>query len=290
MAVHFAKYLKAAFLNRWHLLITGGLMGFALLSGAPDVLVPLVLAGEAGYLGLLASRPKFQAYVDAREASASRQQRSQTTEQSLRRIMQSLPPKLLYRFQTLRSQCVELRQIAMAIKDPGQMGSPALLEQSQLSGLDRLLWTHLRMLFTLYSLERFLQRTSPDQIQQDIIRLEKRLENVSGLADEVQRAKFSRTIEDNLQTCRDRLANYEKANANYELMKLELDRLENKIRSLSELAVNRQEPDFISSQVDQVTSSMIQTEKTMNELQFATGLPVSDEAVPNLVRAEVQTQ
>src|SRR5690606_13912950 len=99
-------------------------------------------------------------------------------------------------------------------------------------------------------LERFLQKTSVDEIQKDIANSEDRLERAARIPDETQRAKFARTIEDNLQTCRDRLANYEKARTNYELIRLETDRLENKIRSLSELAVNRQEPDFITTQVD----------------------------------------
>ena len=63
----------------------------------------------------------------------------------------------------------------------------------------------------------------------------------------------------------------------------EIERLENKIRTLAELAVNRQEPDFISGQVDQVAGSMLETEKTMNELQFATGLAPLDEEIPELV-------
>ena len=63
----------------------------------------------------------------------------------------------------------------------------------------------------------------------------------------------------------------------------EIDRLENKIRSLSELAVNRQEPEFISQQVDHVASSMLETERTMNDLQFATGLESVDEQTPELL-------
>ena len=63
---------------------------------------------------------------------------------------------------------------------------------------------------------------------------------------------------------------------------MEIDRLENKIRSLSEMAVNRQEPEFISSEVNHVASSMIDTEKTMNELQFATGLNPVDNEPPEL--------
>ena len=74
---------------------------------------------------------------------------------------------------------------------------------------------------------------------------------------------------------------------NYELVKLELDRLENKIRSLSEMAVNRQEPDFISGQVDQVASSMVETERTMNDLQFATGLETLQDEPPEMLRAKV---
>ena len=69
-------------------------------------------------------------------------------------------------------------------------------------------------------------------------------------------------------------------------MQLEIDRLENKIRSLSELAVNRQEPDFIAGQVDQVASSMLQSERTMNELAFATGLHAADDSVPELLRRQ----
>ena len=40
----------------------------------------------------------------------------------------------------------------------------------------------------------------------------------------------------------------------------------------------------VSSQVDQVAGSMLETEKTMNDLQFATGLAPIDEEVPELVQ------
>jgi len=50
--------------------------------------------------------------------------------------------------------------------------------------------------------------------------------------------------------------------------------------------VNRQEPEYISSEVDHVASSMLDTEKTMNELQFATGLTPIDNEPPELLRAK----
>jgi ElaB/YqjD/DUF883 family membrane-anchored ribosome-binding protein len=135
-----------------------------------------------------------------------------------------------------------------------------------------------------------LQKTKQDQIQGDIKNLEDRLQ---GLADDPanpQLQKVRKALEDNLETSRARLANFQKARDNYELVKLEIDRLENKIRSLSELAVNRQEPDFISGQVDQVAGSMVETERTMSELQFVTGLQTGDEAVPEMLRRQTLTQ
>jgi hypothetical protein len=284
--LRFTKYAKVAFLYRWNLLVFAAAMGFSLLSGQGDVFVPLALAGEIAYLGLLASHPKFQLAVDAQESQAIRAQGTANTDEVVRSILGSLPPKSIERFQSLRSQCRELRQIAMEIKDPTRAGSSFGLEESQLAGLDRLLWIFLRLLFTQWALERFLQKTSETQIQKDIESVDGRIKQVSKIGDEVQRQRVTRTLEDNLQTCRDRLANYQKAESNYELVQLEIERLENKIRSLSELAVNRQEPDFVSNQVDQVAASMLQTERTMNELQFATGLAAVDEQIPALLRQE----
>jgi predicted nucleic acid-binding Zn-ribbon protein len=142
------------------------------------------------------------------------------------------------------------------------------------------------LLFTQYALSRFLNQTSEEQIRADIKRLETRLAQTAAQPAGDQDQRVRKALEDNLQTVRDRLTNLMKARDNLELVKLEIDRLENKIQSLSELAVNRQEPNFISGQVDQVASSMLETEKTMNDLQFVTGLDTVDEA-PELLRGDV---
>ena len=280
----FAKYFKAAFLYHWNLLAFLGGLGFAVLS-APTVVGPLVLAGELIYLTLLGTHSKFQKYVEAQEAKANREKKSISGEEVLQRVMGALPAKAVQRFEALRSRCLELRQIALGLKDPGQADAPLPLEELQLAGLDRLLWTFLRLLFTQHMLERFFQRTNGTQIKRDMETLEQRLKTLADAPDDPQKQKLRKALEDNLETCRARLTNLQKARDNSELVQLEIDRLENKICSLSELAVNRQEPDFIVSQVDQVASSMVQTERTMNELQFATGLDV-DEEVPQLVQRQ----
>jgi hypothetical protein len=281
--VRIANYVKTAFLNQWNLLAVAAGAVFGIISGAPDIVLPLVSAGELAYLGLLSTHPKFQKYVDAQAAKASRTTESAATQRTLERITQSLPRSSLERFESLRSRCLELQQIATALKHPGKQPTELLFEDFQNEGLDRLLWIHLRLLYTEYALERFLRKTSEKEILEEIAGVEERLGRVSTDAATPQQTRIRKALEDNLQTLRDRLANLQKARDNCELVQLELERLENKIRSLSELAVNRQEPDYISGQVDQVASSMLDTEKTMNELQFATGLEAAEDP-PDLLR------
>ena len=287
--MQFGKYFKAAFNNRWNLLLFLGGMGFALVSGSADVLAPIILAAEVGYLGLLGSHPKFQKYVDANLHQKDRESRNETNEQVLGHILRSLPESARQRYHELRTRCLELRQIAADLKQPSAIDAAAPLDSFQTAGLDRLLWIYLRLLFTQHALGRFLQQTRVDRIQADTQRTEERLKGVDAADTSPHAQKIRRTLQDNLQTSQARLANYEKAQANYQFVELEIDRLENKIKSLAEIAVNRQEPEFISSQVDQVATSMLETEKTMNELDFATGIGPIDDEVPELLKQPVQT-
>jgi hypothetical protein len=282
--VHFGKYLKTAFLNHWNLLAFVGSAAFALLTGHADVVLPIVLAGEIAYVGLLGSHPKFQSYVDAQEAKTQRAETTVASQQTMQYILSALPPEALQRFQSLRAQCVELRQIAVDLKRPGMGAVDVPLDQLQLNGLDRLLWIHLRLLYTRYALAKFLQKTSADQIQKSIQALEKQIDQLPADDKEPRRGRVRAALRDNLETSRSRLTNLTKAQENCQFIGLEIDRLENKIRSLSEMAINRQEPEFISSEVDHVATSMVDTERTMNELQFATGLSAVDTEPPPLLR------
>ena len=282
--MNFGKSIKAAFLYHWNLLAFLGGMSFGALTGHPDVFCTLVIAAEVAYLGMLGTHPRFRKYIDALEAQEERRQGTASAEQNARRILHALPSKLVKRFEDLRSRCLELRQIALDLREPQHLGSSPPLEELQLAGLDRLLWIYLRLLFTQHMLDRFFQKANEAQLLDDIQRLEQRLQRTTEGADALQKQKVRKSLEDNLETCRARLENFQKARDNDELVQVEIERLENKIRSLSEQAINRQEPDFISGQVDQVVGSMVQTERTMDELRFATGLDVIDEEVPTILR------
>jgi hypothetical protein len=282
------KYVKAAFLAPWNLLAVGGGLAAAALSFDANlgaVIASLVMAGEVAYLGFLGTHPKFQKYVEAQEAKGKRTEASHGAEQALKQILSELPAPVVQRFEGLRGRCLELRQIAVKLRDPSLAHSPLPLDELHLEGLDRLLWIYLRLLFTQHSLERFLQRTNEKEVRQYIQSQEARLKALPA-DDDAQRQRMRKSLEDNLETSRARLLNFQKARDHMDLVRLEIERLETKIYSISELAVNRQEPNFISEQVDQVTTSMAQTERTMNDLQFATGLAAPEEEVPELMRRQ----
>jgi hypothetical protein len=293
--VGFGKYLKRAFLNHWNLLAFLGGLGFALLSGHPDVYIPLVVAGEAAFVGVVGTHPKFQRYVDVQEHKQLREKGSAAVGEAFDRIIQALPPRQHRRFQALRERCGSLRQIAQQMRASEELAGGIEahpLDDLQLSGLDRLLWIYLRLLYTQTMLERFFERTSADEIEGEIRRLEKR---IAGLpADDggptSPRQTIRKALEDNLETSRGRLANLQKARDNFELVEAEIQRLESKISSITELAVNRQDPQFVSGQVDLVAESLVQTEQAMNDLQFATGLDPIDDTAPVIIPRSPQTQ
>src|SRR5438094_9830910 len=99
----FGRYIKAAFANRWNLLALFGGVGLAAVSGIPDIVLPLVLAAEAAYLGLLGAHPKFQKYVDAQAAASERSSKSQSSQQRRKHMLQHLPPPALSRAAELRA-------------------------------------------------------------------------------------------------------------------------------------------------------------------------------------------
>jgi hypothetical protein len=283
------RYFKAAFTYPWNLLALFGAIGLGLLSPLPlDVWGPIVLAGELLYLGLLGTNPRFRKAIDAQQHKASRVRDRGRAEETLRRILAALPDDYRRRFHDLRNRCLELRTLAARVRaaDPA-LAAP--LDDLQIEGLDRLLWMHLRLLYSQHALGEFLRNVTAEQIQAEIHHIEQQLSRLAS-TETPQTLQARKALEDNLQTCRERLANYQKARDKYELLHLEISRLENKIQSISEMSLNRQEPEFISSQIDQVASSLIDTERTISDLSFATGFSPVDEEVPSLLQRKTEQE
>jgi hypothetical protein len=277
-------YLKEAFFFRWNLLFfVGGLAGAAI-APLPDVTFPLVFAGELAYLAALTSLPRFRAAIDAK-AHAARKTTPEvgTAEPSLVVMLAGLPGDLRRRFEQLHARCVEMRHLAVGVR--GASGRDAgSAEEIRTPGLDRLLWLFLRLLMSKNALDRFLTTMSSDEISSRLEQVKKDLASAQNAGDE----RIVRSLQDSVAMAELRLDNYERAKKNAQFVSIELDRMESKIRALAEMAVNRQDPDLISSQVDSAAESMRQTEKAVSELQHLTGLADELQDPPPILDADLR--
>jgi chemotaxis protein histidine kinase CheA len=277
------EYLKRAFLYRWNVLLFFAGVAGALLSPWPDALLPLVAAAETVYLAGVVGSPKFRSAIDAQVHQAARQPVSSAAAPSrtLNDILQSLSFDSQRRFGMVRARCLEMRAIASQVRgrapdtrQPGdELGTPAL---------DRLLWVFLRLLVSLEALTKFLERTNVEEIRNRLNEARTKLE-LQTAKDE----RIVRSLQDSIAAQELRLENYERAKANAEFVRVELDRIEAKIHALTEASVNRQDPDFLSSQIDSVTESMQSTEKAISELQHITGLVDEMQEPPPILESDL---
>jgi hypothetical protein len=267
-----ADYLKHAFIYHWNLLLFFGSAGIAALSPWPDALLPIIGGLELSYLTALIATQRFRTAIDAKLAQAKRGKRGESqvdaaTEQSLQRLVDSLPAASRQRFLTLRQRCFEMRDIAYGVR--GRTGdAPDSAESIRTPALDRLLFLFLRLLVSQQGLERFLESTSEQELAGRLEDTKQRLAAAQGEGDE----RVIRSLQDSVADGELRLDNYRKSTKDAEFVAVELDRIETKIQALTEMAVGRQDPDYLSHQVTAAAESMQHTEDAVNRLQHLTGL------------------
>lgn len=287
-AAGLGDYLKHAFLYRWNMLLFLGGSAAAVLTPWPDAALPLVAAAEIAYLVGLVAHPRFRAAIDAKihqaEKGATAAPSQAPATRSIGEIVTALPPEARRRFEALHGRCNEMRRIAQDVRGRTAGGSEAG-EEIRTPALDRLLWVFLRLLASQDALARFLKSTSDQEIRARLDELRKNLAAAKGDPDE----RVARSLQDNVSVHELRLDNYLKAVKNAQFVAIELDRIEGKIQVLTEMSVNRQDPGFLSSQVDSVAESMRQTEKAISELQHITGLSDELEEPPAILDTDVRS-
>ena len=247
------RYLKEAFTFRWNLLLFGGAAAAAVVSGHAEIALPIVAAAELTYLAGLVSMPRFQGAIDAKARAEDRQlghgsasARGKTTESARDKILdvlKSLSEDRRSRFLRLRARCVEMSRIANAVRGETRDSSGASTEL-RTPALDRLLWVFLRLLLSDQAIARFLQAADQAGIEKTVgelkIRRKKRADSV-GEANQAD-DKIVRSLDDSIATAELRRENVEKAKTNAEFVAAELDRLENKIQAVTEMAVSHAVP------------------------------------------------
>jgi hypothetical protein len=275
----FGAYLKTAFTTKWNLLLFGGGVAAAFISGFPGVLLPLVCAGEIYYLASMLANDRFRSAVEAQDAKARRAVEAEGARAAYERIRTNLPPALLRRFDQLRDHCLKLVELGGSIRGPDGSGP----DKSALESLDRLLWGYLRMIWGASTLSDFLDHTDDGAIRTRIADLERRLARLP--KDDPGSTAMRTALEDHLTTSRQRLENIDEARRKLDLVAAEIERLEAKIAALAESSVAKRDVTDIAQRVDEVAEGMRRTDETMRQLQLPPELEDLDEP-PQLLREE----
>jgi hypothetical protein len=280
------RYVKRAFLERWNLLLYLGGTGLAAISPWPDALVPIVSGLELAYLTSMVGMPRFRAAVDAQEAAAQRPlamaREREAASVTLQRMLRSLPPEAMQRFERLRRRCAEMRDISYGVRGhAGEADESA--EAIRAPALDRLLYLFLKLLVSQAGLSRFLQSTTEADLTARLDEVRGKLAAAQAGGDE----RVTRSLQDSVADHELRLDNYRKAAKDAQFVSVELDRIENKIQALIELGVGSTDPDFLSDQVTAAAESMQHTEAAVNQLQHLTGLQDQLEDPPPILEADL---
>jgi hypothetical protein len=274
----FMDYVRAAFLWRWNLLFFGAGIVFGLLSGQADVILPLVTAAEIAYLGLLTSQPKFRKAIDVKRAF---EPSPVDSDKLLSQIRKTLKDSDWSRYDALRRRCLTLDRLALQLRGPNAKPNDTMNEL-QTGSLERLLWMFLKLLYSRDALRRFLGGANRDYFVNEIAECEKEVQRA---IEKDPHSKIVKSLQDKLQTLKQRLENFDRAADNLEFLEVELDRIEQKVNAISELSLNAREPSDIAAQVDGITAGITATEEAMRSLDVA---PIfKQEAAPRLLREEI---
>lgn len=275
------KYARKAFLYHWNLLFVSAGTALAFIAGIPDILLPLIGAAELIYLAAIAGSRRFQAIVDAEDTP---EPLPTGNDERVEKITRALCAEDLKRYYSLRNRCVELRRIAGEINGE-EIGSLASISDVQIDGINRLLWIFLKLLHAKNGLETFLNTFDPAAVEAEIQRIRAQLADMGPktATEKLADTKRRQLMADTLATSEQRLANYATAREKYDVIRLELNRLDAKIAGLAELGINRKDPDRLGSEIDAVSDSVAQAETAMGELAFIADFAADDDAAPRLL-------
>jgi hypothetical protein len=184
----------------------------------------------------------------------------------------------------MHRRSLEMRTIAAGVRGSTASEQLSAPETIRSPGLDRLLWLFLRLLLSKAALDQFLLTIDDRDISASLEQLRSSLAGAQQANDE----RVIRSLQDSIAMAELRLDNHARAQKNQQFVVIELDRIEQKIHALAEMAVNSQDPDFLSSQVDSAAESMRQTEKAVSELQHLTGLADQLEEPPPILESDLR--
>jgi septal ring factor EnvC (AmiA/AmiB activator) len=124
----------------------------------------------------------------------------------------------------------------------------------------------LKLVYSHDAVQRFLRSTDRNRLATELENARKELQTATARE---RSEKLLRSFEDTIKTLEQRIANYDQAQENRELLAAEIVRIEQKVNAVSEMAISARDPADISAQVDGIAEGVSATEEAMRKLDVA---------------------
>ncbi|MFT4637436.1 MAG: hypothetical protein ACI8T1_000745 [Verrucomicrobiales bacterium] len=273
MADTFGTRLKRAFKWHWNLLFLGAGAAVGLLSDSPDVILPALAAGELAYLGFLGLNDRFQNVLRGKRII-----KEQEDQMRVHRLVNFLSVEDRRRFENLQKQCKELTQLQKRLDTQRHDEANATFRTES---LDKLLWLFLKLLYQKSGVERFLAQTDRRELGDQLDTAE---HQVAEATDHGKSERLISSLQEKRAILKSRVANYDQAQENFDVLSAEIDNTEQKIVHLCEVGMTNRDPSNLSHQIDGIADSVSLSEKALQDLNIDQYMP--DDTPPPLISEE----
>jgi hypothetical protein len=247
-------YVRQAFKRQENLIALAGIAaagflfnpGFFLLGGALEV----------AYLWLVSTNPRFKRVVD----SETNKSRLLFDQDERVRLLATLPESERERFEAL----TDIRQRVYDSWQSRDSVTQSLLQPS-VDKLDYLLDTFLRAQITLQRMREHMAESGSENIEKQAKMLEAELA-ARELPDKLREVKSK-----NLEILRQRAARLKKLQEDVDIVRTQIDTLENAIRFINDQSVSLTDPQQITDQIDRVAAEVGETEKSIKDVEVFLG-------------------
>ena len=284
--LEFGDYLKAALFQRWNLLYLAAAIGVVLLAPShTDAVLSFAAAGEVALLASMVGNSRFRRLINSQAQSAENAVYSEQVNRRFNALYMGLGKESRDRFDAIKKRCETLRGVANSDVDADLESSMAKIDESQLQGVNKMLWVYLKLLHTHGSLVQFLNTTDEREIHALEQASRSRLAEIPENSENPNDAKKRKSIEDTLASALARRENLTRAKDNLEFVQLELARIASKVTALVEMTAARHDPGSITHELDDAARSVETTEQAISELRMFSGLTDSDIQAPSILKA-----
>jgi hypothetical protein len=247
------NYTQAAFLHPWNLIfLTVGLsvaVGLGIATGLPVwLLIGFVLASELVVLGTVPRNERFQRVV--RADHRAERLKPPTKEEKYK----ALTRRQQRRYARLRTLCTEIESNYASLNSASQQ-----LVQRTIRKLDNILDSYLDLLHQRNRHREAIDSATENSIQKSIASLEDRLDDMS---DRVRTVKERR-----LKVLKRRLARFEKAHENLDVIEAQLQTVEDVAKYIHEQSYTLQNPDEITHQLDALFQEVEEAQEHVREIE-----------------------